>query len=68
MVREDNPVVWYNLACMKARLDRGDAAMVALGRALEAGFNRPELLATDEDLDPLRDRDDFKQLLASNAE
>jgi hypothetical protein len=39
--------------------------MEALERALELGFNRTELLDSDEDLDSLRDRDDFKTLLAS---
>ena len=65
MIREDNPVIWYNLACMRARLNREDAAMEALEHALESGFNRTELLASDEDLDSLRDRNDFKTLLAS---
>jgi predicted esterase len=68
MVREDNPVVWYNLACMRARLGREDAAMDALSRAVDTGFNRTELLATDEDLDSLRDRKDFKKLAQSAAE
>ena len=65
MIREDNPVIWYNLACMRARLGRGEAAMEALEMALDTGFNRTELLATDEDLDSLRDRDDFKKLLVA---
>jgi len=65
MIREDNPVIWYNLACMRARLGRDEAAMEALGKALDTGFNRTELLDSDEDLDSLRDRDDFKQLLVA---
>jgi predicted esterase len=64
-VRDDNPVWWYNLACARARLNRGELAMEALERALELGFNRKELLDSDEDLDSLRDRDDFKQLLVA---
>ena len=62
-IREDNSVWWYNLACARALLNRDELAMDALERALESGFNRTELLATDADLDSLRDRDDFKQLL-----
>jgi predicted esterase len=68
MVREDNPVVWYNLACMRARLGREENALEALKRALDTGFNRSELLATDEDLDSLRDRDDFKRLVTLATE
>jgi hypothetical protein len=64
MIRDDNPIVWYNLACARARLGRKQDAMEALANALEYGFNRYELLRTDTDLDPLRDRDDFKALTA----
>jgi predicted esterase len=64
-IREDNPVAWYNLACMRSRLGRGEMAIEALERALETGFNNPDLLATDEDLDALRERDDFKRLLVA---
>ena len=64
-VRDDNSVWWYNLACARARLNRDELAMDALERSLELGFNQTELLASDSDLDSLRDRDDFKSLLAS---
>jgi len=64
-IRDDNPVWWYNLACARARRNRDEPAMDALKRALELGFNRTELLDSDEDLDSLRDRDDFKQLLVA---
>ncbi len=66
-LREDNVVGWYNLACARARLGREDAAVAALERALDLGFDRDELLATDPDLDPLRDREDFKALLAGRT-
>jgi len=65
MIREDNAVVWYNLACMRARLGQKKDAMEALAQSLEHGFNRYELLETDTDLDPLRKREDFKALLAT---
>jgi len=64
-VRGDNPVGWYNLACARARLGREEAAVEALQRALELGFDNDELLATDADLDPLRDRKDFRALMAA---
>ena len=64
MVRDDNPVVWYNLACVRALLGRKNDAVRALARALEHGFNNSELLATDADLDSLRKREDFKVLMA----
>lgn len=64
-IREDNPVVWYNLACVRALLGRDGDAVKALERAVELGFSDSELLATDTDLDSLRNREDFRQLLAS---
>jgi len=67
MIRDDNPVVWYNLACARARLGHERDAMEALEQALDRGFNRFDLLATDPDLDTLRDREDFKALLASSS-
>ena len=65
MIRDDNAVVWYNLACVRAQLGQKSDAVEALASALEHGFNRYELLETDTDLDPLRKRDDFKALMAS---
>jgi tetratricopeptide (TPR) repeat protein len=66
-VRDDNSVWWYNLACARARLGHEESAMEALGQALDLGLSRPDLLATDPDLDTLRDRGDFKTLLAGQS-
>jgi predicted esterase len=66
-VQKDNAVAWYNLACARARLGREEAALAALEQALALGFDRDDLLATDPDLDTLRDRDDFKALLADRT-
>jgi tetratricopeptide (TPR) repeat protein len=63
MIRGDSPVIWYNLACVRALQNREGSAMEALQQALDLGFNRPDLLATDSDLDTLRDRADFKTLV-----
>jgi predicted esterase len=68
MIRSDNSVVWYNLACVRATLGQKSAAVEALAMALENGFNRFELLETDTDLDPLRNREDFKALMAEIPE
>jgi predicted esterase len=65
MIRDDNAVVWYNLACVRALLGRKTDAVEALASALEHGFDRFDLLETDTDLDPLREREDFKALMAS---
>ena len=67
MIRDDSPVIWYNLACVSALLTREELAMEALRQALDLGLSQPDLLATDSDLDTLRDREDFKELLASQS-
>jgi serine/threonine protein kinase/tetratricopeptide (TPR) repeat protein len=47
---------------LKAR--HADRAMDFLRQAVEAGWNSPEHLKTDLDVDPLRARDDFRKLSA----
>jgi hypothetical protein len=47
----------YNAAC--ALQGRPEEAMTWLRRALDAGFDDPELVQTDPDLDSLRTRTDF---------
>ncbi len=64
--------VVYNLACTYAitsgkiadkQQEYADRAMELLKSAIAAGYNKIDSIAKDLDLDPLRDRDDFKQLL-----
>ncbi len=66
LIREDDPVAWYNLACARAQTNHPRAAVEALERALEEGFDQTGLLASDPDLDPLRERDDFKAIAAAH--
>ncbi len=67
------PMQLYNAACdlsLSSRLaspDRGrplaDEAVSILSQAIAAGWANVALMATDGDLDPLRERDDFRRLL-----
>ena len=45
----------YNLACCHARAGQVDAAFASLERAAAAGFDMGNYLASDDDLDSLRD-------------
>ena len=57
-------VVFYNEACSLAIQDgKADSAMTVLKEAVAAGF-RNEVLKTDPELNSLRDRPDFRELLA----
>ena len=60
----DDPVVRYNFACSLALLGRTDAALDALERALDLGFDDHTQLAGDDDLAILRDEPRFRNLLA----
>jgi hypothetical protein len=55
----------YNIACDYALLNDKENALVWLQRSLESGFERPQLVASDSDLDPLRTDPRFKKLLAA---
>jgi serine/threonine-protein kinase len=68
------PAEPYNLACVLSlcvpvaregtRRCLADEAVRALGQAIAAGWDDASLTSRDSDLDPLRDRDDFRGLLA----
>lgn len=66
LIRENNPVAWYNLACARARTNHPQAAVEALERAFEEGFNRRDLVDGDPDLDSLRGRKDFEAVVAAH--
>jgi hypothetical protein len=64
---------WYNFACVYAvasgkspqkKQEYGDRAMELLNQAVKAGFRDAVQFKQDNDLSSLRDRDDFKKLIA----
>jgi eukaryotic-like serine/threonine-protein kinase len=71
-----NAEQWYNFACVYAvasskladkKQEYTDRAMVLLQQAVKAGYHDDAHLKQDSDLDSLRGRNDFKQLLAELA-
>ena len=62
-VRPRDPSVCYNLACSHALLGHVTEALLALRHALSAGFRDFQTLATDPDLESLRFRPEFAQVL-----
>ena len=65
---------WYNFACVYAvasgqiadkRTEYADRAMEMLRQAVKAGFKDAANMQQDKDLDALREREDFKTLLAA---
>ena len=53
--RQSDPVVHFNAGCFAARAGHADEAIGHLGRAVEINDRIKELIATDEDLDSIRD-------------
>lgn len=54
---------YYDKACLYSRMGRTDEAVKALETALEMGYCAFPHIEHDDDLDAVRDRDDFKALI-----
>jgi len=54
----------YNIACGYALINDKDNALVWLQRAIDAGFDQWDNIASDSDLDPIRTDPRFKKLRA----
>ncbi len=54
---------YYDKACLLAHMGRNDEAVAALATALERGFRTFAHIENDNDMDPIRERSDFKQLI-----
>ena len=57
------PTAIYNVACGYALLNDKDNALFWLERAYASGFDRPDLLKSDTDLEPLRSDPRFKEIV-----
>jgi len=60
--RPSDPVVHFNAGCFAARAGHADEAIGHLGRAVEINDRIKELIATDEDLDSIREDERFAEL------
>ena len=63
--RPETPYLWYTLACARARAGSRGPALDAPERAVALGFADREHVATDEDLESLRDEARFQALVGS---
>ena len=63
---EDDPSAgnYYDGACLYARMNRPDEAMKYLKSALDMGYKDLRYVEIDDDLDSLRNRQDYKDLIA----
>lgn len=58
----------YDQACLFSRMGRGDDAVKALEKALEMGYCGFAHMEHDDDMDRIRDREDYKALVAKYRE
>ena len=61
--RPNDPVAHFNAGCFAARAGRGDEAIEHLRRAVEINGRIKELMATDVDLDSIREDRRFAELM-----
>lgn len=59
----EQPLVWYNLGCSLALVNRKDDALDALSRALELGYDDYEWMKKDNDLTSLHGDPRFESML-----
>jgi hypothetical protein len=64
LIENDNALVWYNLACARARAGHERAALEALERSVECGFDDLAHIRGDEDLEAIRSYEEYRDLLA----
>ena len=59
----DDPGQWYDKACLYSKMGRGDEAVEALRTSMEKGYRSFPHIEHDDDVDSIRDREDFKSLI-----
>jgi Flp pilus assembly protein TadD len=58
-----NPTVHYNLACSLALLLKKDAALDALEKAADLGYDDADFMIQDDDLSAVREEERFRTLV-----
>lgn len=59
----ENVGLYYDAACLYARMGESEKAVGYLRTALELGYRNLMHIAQDDDLDTIREREDFKELI-----
>ena len=64
----DDPGHWYDKSCLLARMGRLDESVAALQTAFEKGYRQFAHIEHDDDMDPIRNIEDFKALVKKYKE
>jgi serine/threonine protein kinase/tetratricopeptide (TPR) repeat protein len=62
VLRPDDPMVMYNVACSFCEIGKVEEALDALRKAWEGGLRDPEWVRNDPDLEALHGREEFERL------
>ena len=62
VLRPDDTMILYNIACVFCRMNNAKDAMIALKKARDAGYSNAPWARQDPDLALLRDDPEFQQL------
>jgi tetratricopeptide (TPR) repeat protein len=62
-IKDHDVYTWYHHACYKALKNDKKAALESIEKALKLGFGNYFMLTSDDDLLPIRNTPEFKQLL-----
>ena len=60
----DDPGHWYDKSCLLARMGRLEESVAALQTSFEKGYRKFAHIEHDDDMDPIRDREDFNTILS----
>jgi clan AA aspartic protease (TIGR02281 family) len=60
----DDPGHWYDKSCLLARMGRLEESLAALQTSFEKGYRKFAHIEHDDDMDPIRDREDFNTILS----
>jgi tetratricopeptide (TPR) repeat protein len=61
----NKPDAHYRMACIYAKLNRIEESVISLSKAVRSGFNKPELLKSDQKLENIRDSLAYMELIRS---
>ena len=62
-IEEDRAGSYYDAACLYSRMDNKQNALEYLEKSLELGYRRFAHIERDQDMDPIRDMEEFKALI-----
>lgn len=65
---DDNPHTYHSAACLLVKAGQLDRAVDCLRRARAAGYPHMDRVETDDDLEAIRDRPDFRALFEGDEE